>query len=175
MIRWALATFALAAVPLHAVGADRRAAEAVARRATEAASHGRWGEALKGFREAYLIDGSPRWLYNMAVLYDRSKKCLRAAFFYRAAERAGGVLPADAGAVRRRLAALAAKCDYEKREKQAAYRRKFGALFLRQGLCGFAEQLLGEGAARTDRRRIRRCAERLQSRPRRVRLSRPPP
>lgn len=129
----------------------------LAQRAIAAAQKDQYEEALSLFRQAYRIDKSPRWLYNMGVLHDRMGQCDDAAFFYRAGLYGKGVLPQDTDAVDNRLGVLQDECNFKERHKQVADRHDRARRYMGTKLCALAEDILSGIATPAERQAVEAC------------------
>jgi hypothetical protein len=75
----------LVAAPLHADEPDRDVrARGLYEHARDAFEHGRYDEAFRGFKEAYLISQRPELLFNMASALERAERPAEAAESLRA-------------------------------------------------------------------------------------------
>lgn len=114
----------------------------LAQRAIAAAQKDNYEEALKLFRQAYRTDKNARWLYDMAVVYDRMAMCDDAAFFYRAGLYGKGVLPQDVDLVDNRLGVLQDECNFKEKHKLPADRHDRAARYMGLKLCELANDIL---------------------------------
>ncbi len=129
----------------------------LAKKAIDAASKENYEEALNLFRDAYRTDKNPRWLYDMGVLYDHMANCDDAAFFYRAGQFGGGVLPQDREAVENRLAVLQDECHFKERHKLISDRHDRAARYMALKLCALAEDILAGIITPAERKQVEEC------------------
>jgi tetratricopeptide (TPR) repeat protein len=134
-------------------------ADELAQKAVLEAQKDNLEEALRLFREAYRIDHSPRWLYNLGVLHDRLGECDDAAFFYRAAlwAKPSGVLPQDRDPVDNRLGVLEDECHFKKRHATEADRHTRAARYMGFKMCFLAEQILTGIATPAEKKQLEDC------------------
>ena len=114
-------------------------------------------EALNLFREAYRIDHSARWLYDMGVLHDKLAECDDAAFFYRASLWGKGVLPQDQDAVDNRLGVLEDECHFKKRHATPVDRHARAARYIGFKLCFLAQSILTGITTPAEKKQIDTC------------------
>ena len=129
----------------------------IAQRAIAAAQKDNYDEALKLFRQAYRTDKNPRWLYDMAVIYDRMAVCDDAAFFYRAGLYGKGVLPQDVDLVDNRLGVLQDECNFKEKHKQVSDRHDRAARYMGLRLCELASDILTGIVTPAERQQVEAC------------------
>jgi tetratricopeptide (TPR) repeat protein len=132
-------------------------ADELAQKAVAEAQKENYEEALNLFRQAYRIDHSPRWLYDMGVLHDKLAECDDAAFFYRAALWGKGVLPQDQDAVDNRLGVLEDECHFKKRHATDADRHARAARYVGFKLCFLAQSILTKIETPAEKKQIDQC------------------
>ncbi len=129
----------------------------LAQRAIAAAQKDNYEEALKLFRQAYRTDKNARWLYDMAVIYDRMAMCDDAAFFYRAGLYGKGVLPQDVDLVDNRLNVLQDECNFKEKHKQVADRHDRAGRYMGLKLCELAADILTGIVTAAEKQQIEAC------------------
>ncbi len=132
-------------------------ADELAQKAVAEAGKENYEEALTLFREAYRIDHSSRWLYDLGVLHDMLAECDDAAFFYRAALWGKGVLPQDQDKVDNRLGVLEDECHFKKRHATPEDRHKRAGRYIGNKLCFLAQSILTGIATPAEKKQIDQC------------------